>query len=468
MHTPSRKALIVTGIVAATLLVVAGGVALLLDADRYKSSIESKVSAALGMEFKIRGRASLQLLPRAQLTFRDIHVSSGKTEILSADVVQAAPRWMQLLFHRTLSIDRLSLVHPKFRIEQTGVGKITVEDTTAPAGTMSLVSIQEGDVIFVDPTSGTSVKVGNLALTVTDIAWPHSAVQHAFTVLASLSLHGTLRAATLQVGDFKASNVRCGVTDEAGLLRLDSTEMAVFGGTSRGSMTFDLRGSAPRLRLVQTASQIDLPQAFPVQIFQGKAQVSLDVAGTGHDQRQIASTLHGQVAIRSEHITINSLNIDGLIADYNRTQNFSLIDLASLVIVGPFAPLLTKGIDFSRLSFFGRLGNAKSEIRRVVSDWTIVDGIATTKDVAFTTPKNVVAFRGDLNLVDGAYHKFFVATVDQHGCTRVKRQISGPLAHPNAEGPVEAGIGPFKSAVRTAARVFHHPCDHFYSGSAIQ
>jgi AsmA-like C-terminal region len=463
----SRKAWIGAGIVAAALLVVSCA-ALLLGVDRYTTSIESTASAALGMNFKVRGKASFQLFPRAQLTLRDIHVSDGGIEVLSADAVQATTHWVPLLLHQRLSIDRLSLVRPTIRIEQSSEGKITAEDSTAPPGAMSLVSIQQGHVIIVDRTTGTSVDVGDLTLMVNDISWPHSASRHPFTVLKSLSLHGTLRAAQLQIGEFKASDVRCTLTDNSGLLQLDSTEVTLFGGISRGSLTLDLRGSAPRLRLVQAASQIDLTQAFPVQIFLGKAQASLDVTGTGHDQRQIATTLRGQVAIQSEHITLNAVNIDGLIADYNRSQNFSLIDLASLVIVGPFAPLLTKGVDFSRLGFFGRLGKGKSEIRRVVSDWTIANGVATTKDVAFTTVKNTVAFRGDLNLIDGTYHNFFVATVDEHGCTRVKRQVSGSLTHPNAEGPVQAGIGPFKSAARSVVRVFHHPCDPFYSGSAIQ
>jgi hypothetical protein len=177
--------------------------------------------------------------------------------------------------------------------------------------------------------------------------------------------------------------------------------------------------------------------------------------------------MKGQASIRSEHISINALDIDGLIADYNRTQSFSLIDLASLVIVGPFAPLLTKGVDFSRFGI-GRMGKGGSEIRRVVSDWTIEDGIARTKDVAFTTPKNTVAFRGELNLVDGSYRHFFVATVNQQGCTQVKREVSGPLAHPRIEGPGSAALGPFKSVFRGVKKMFQsNQCDLFYTGSAM-
>lgn len=467
-----------TGILAATLLTVAVGIALFFDVDRYKPSIEAAASEALGLEFKIRGRASLQLLPRPRLILPDVQLSNGNNEILSAEELQASPRWIPLLLHREVSIDRVALQNPKIRIERSSQGQMSYEapinkDTAnagnaAPPGTISLVSLQHGDVTYLDRSSGRSLELGNVELTLTDLSWGQSAARGPLALLKSLSLHGTLHMATLQIGAFKASDVKSAITDEAGLLRLDSTEMTLFGGSSRGSLMFDLRGSAPRIHVVQAASQIDLTQVFPVQIFFGTAQVSLDIAGTGRDQRAITTTMQGQVSIRSDHISINSLDVDGLIADYNRTQNFSLIDLGSLIIAGPFAPLLTKGADFSRLRFLGHMGRGKSEIRRVVSDWHIVDGIAKTKDVAFATPKNTVAFRGDLNLLNGRYQSFFVATVDSQGCAQVKQQIAGPFAHPSAAGAASSGLGAFKSAFRKVKKLFQsHRCDLFYAGSAI-
>ncbi len=478
MEKLGRRVLIGTGIFAAAVLVVAICVAVFFDVDRYKPAIEEAVSKSLGMEFKIRGKASLRLFPRPRLTLPDVHLSHGGRDILSAEELLAAPRWIPLILHREVSIDRVSLQNPKIRIEKSSQGRMTDEtavrrdtaqgDTVSRPGSISLVSVQHGDVSYIDRSSGTSVELENLGLQLTDLSWGQSAAREPLALLKSLSLHGTLHAMTLQMGTFKASDLTCGIQDEAGLLQLDPTAITLFGGSSRGSLTLDLRGSSPRIHVVQAASQVDLTQVFPVQIFFGKAQASLDVAGTGKDQRAITTTITGQVSIRSDHISINSLDVDGLIADYNRTQNFSLIDLGSLLIAGPFAPLLTKGADFSRLRFVGQMGRRKSEIRKVVSDWQIVNGIATTKDVAFATPKNTVAFRGDLNLLNGRYQNFFVATVDQQGCAQVKQQITGPFAHPNAEGSASSGLGAFKSAFRKVKNLFRSQrCDLFYSGSAI-
>jgi hypothetical protein len=474
-----RRLLIGAGTLAATLFIGVAGIALFLDVDRYKRSIEAAVSESLGMDFKIRGNASLRLFPRLRLKLPDIHLSNGNSEILSAEELQASPSWIRLLLHREVSLDRISLQRPKIRIEKSSQGQMNYEgavkadtakrEQASQPGTMSVVSMEHGDVTYFDRSSGRSVELGNLELTLTDISWGPSAAREPFALLKSLSLHGTLERATLQIGKFKASNIKSGLKAEAGLVQLDPTEITLFGGSSRGSVTLDLRGPSPRIHVVLAASQIDLTQVFPVQIFFGTAHASLDVQGTGQDQRAITATLTGQVSIRSDHISLNSLDVDGLVADYNRTQNFSLIDLGSLLIAGPFAPLLSKGVDFSRLRFVGQMGHGKSEIRRVVSDWQIVNGIAKTKDVAFTTVKNTVAFRGDLDLLHGSYQHFFVATVDQHGCAQVKQQITGPFAHPDAEGTASSGVGAFKSAFRKVKGLFQsHQCDLFYAGSAIQ
>ena len=470
MNRLARRSLIGTGILVAAWLIVAAGIALLLDVNRHKPAIEAAVSQSLGMDFTIGGKVSLRLLPRARLILPDVRLSDGKQEILTADFVRAAPRWIPFLLERKVVVDRVFLERQKIRFEQSSQaapGPESGQDTAAVPHAMSVVAIRHGDVTYVDRTSGRSVELGDLDLKLTDIAWGSGAARQPLAVLKSASFRGIMRVRTLRLGPFEASNLKCTIKDAKGLLELDPTEIALFGGSAHGRLTLDLTGSSPRVHIVQAASQIDLTQVFPIKIFLGTAQASLDVTGTGSDQRAIMRTMNGQAGIRSEHISVNSLDIDGLIADYDRTQNFSLIDLASLIIAGPFAPLVTKGVDFSRLAI-GRMGHDTSEIRRVVSDWTIVDGVAKTKDVAFTTPKHTVAFRGDFDLATGRYQDFFVATVDPQGCAQVKRRVSGPLAHPTVEGPGSATLGPFKSAFRGAKKLFQsEKCDLFYSGSAI-
>ncbi len=230
-----------------------------------------------------------------------------------------------------------------------------------------------------------------------------------------------------------------------------------------------MRGASPRIQVVQAAPQIDLGQVFPgeVQYFSGTVQASLEAQGVGEDLSAITKTTRGQISIRGEHLSIHGWDVDQLIEDYNRSQKFNLIDLGAVLVAGPFGPLLTKGSDFARL--YGGMGQGESEIRTLVSEWEIVDGIATAKDVAFSTLKNTVAFRGAVNLVNDSLEHFFVATVDQHGCAQVKQQITGSFAHPQAPGLASKSIfGAIGSAIGGALNLGRADrCDLFYSGSAL-
>lgn len=479
MNKRARRILIGTAILAATFLILVALISFLLDLDRHKPLIEAAASKALGIEFKIRGKASLHWLPRPRVILRDIHLTLGESDSLAAEELQVWPRWVPFILHRHISVVRLSLLTPTIWFEKRRQGEMSHdtpadedsvrEATASPPGKVGSISVHHGSVVYLDKQSGRSVELSDLDLELSDVSWGERTRRRLPDLLKSLSLHGTLHAQKLQVGKFSASDLGAEVSDEAGLLQLDSTAMTFLGGVSRGRLQLDLRDSLPRIRVVQAATHLELNQLLPVQIFSGTAEAALDIEGTGNGLRAIMSTAQGHIAVRSEHISISSLDIDKLIDDYNKTQNFSLIDLGALVVAGPFAPLLTKGLDFSRLGFFGQMGHGRSAIRKVVSDWQIAKGIATTEDVAFTTEKNTVAFRGSLDLVNRRYQNFFVATVDARGCAKVKQEITGSFPQPHAEGAASRSVlGMFKGVVRGVRKLVQPGrCDPFYSGSAI-
>lgn len=463
MATRNRTLWIGTGVVAAIVLVVAVGVALAPDVNRYTPSIEAAVSQSLGMRFEIRGRAALHLLPRPRLTVRDVHLTNGTSEILAAEEIQISPRWIPLILHRRVSIDRLALRKPQIRIEQP-------IDIHLRPGRLGSVSVRDGDVSYLSQPSGRSVEVTGLQVRLSGISWGGSDGLQSLSPLETVSLRGALSATSLQIGTLRISEVAFGVKGKDGLVQVDPTEMTLFGAGVRGTLTLDLRGPSPRMHFVQAASRIDLGQVFPgeVQYFSGTVQASVDADGTGADLRAITRTARGHISIRGERVSIHGWDVDQLIEDYNRTQKFNLIDLGAVLVAGPFGPLLTKGADFARL--YGGMGQGESEIRTLVSVWEIVNGVAMARDVAFSTANNTVAFQGGVHLVDGNLERFFVATVDHQGCVQVKQRITGSFAHPHAPGLASQSVlGPFESAVEGALHLLGTPdrCDLFYSGSAL-
>ncbi|HUX09575.1 MAG TPA: AsmA family protein, partial [Terriglobia bacterium] len=67
-----KKALVVLAALAGLLVLAGIAVIFLVDPNAYKPRIESAVSDALGMEFRIQGKAGLRFLPPAGVSFSDI------------------------------------------------------------------------------------------------------------------------------------------------------------------------------------------------------------------------------------------------------------------------------------------------------------------------------------------------------------------------------------------------------------
>lgn len=474
-RTLRRRILIGTAITAATVVGIAAVLAWYLDPERRKASIEASVSKTLGHAFMIRGKASLRFFPRIRLTLLDIHVADSATELFSAAAFSGYPRLIPFLLGRKVSFHQARVDRPTIRFDRVGLplpsADSTAELATLPEerpGTLKTLLVRQGEITYSGGPAG-KVTIEGADLDLEQVSWTSRGAAHPSALIGSLSFRGRLAAKTLRLGTLEITGVTSRLVADSALFQFDSTDVTLYGGRTRGQVTLDLRGPAPRIHLVQAAPSLDLALAFPVAIAKGTARASLDLEATGRSQDEFAATATGLVSIRSSRVAITALDIDGLIGDYNKSQNFSVIDFGSLLVAGPFAPLVTRGATLAQLRFLGHMGKGRGEIRTMASDWKVTKGVATTVDVAFATPENLVAFRGNLNLRHGTFDDFYVATVDHRGCAQVKQKISGAIGHPDAQGPVASLIGPFKSVFRKVTKLFEpNRCDRFYSGTVLQ
>jgi hypothetical protein len=143
--------------------------------------------------------------------------------------------------------------------------------------------------------------------------------------------------------------------------------------------------------------------------------------------------LNGNVSIQSQNIKLNTPKIGKLVA---------------ILSSGPVAEL-----GFSETGL--------SEIQKLVMDWSIKDGVALAKDVAFSTPKRMVAARGSIDLRDREFKNFFVAAVDENGCSKRQMEFAGPLNSPH---PSPHSMGKELAGILGGLQP-SSGCDHFYSGS---
>ena len=49
-------------------------------------------------------------------------------------------------------------------------------------------------------------------------------------------------------------------------------------------------------------------------------------------------------------VEIAGIDLDEVLANYKKSQNFRLTDVGAYMVLGPFGPVLSKGYDFAKIS----------------------------------------------------------------------------------------------------------------------
>src|SRR3990170_5836292 len=191
---------------------------------------------------------------------------------------------------------------------------------------------------------------------------------------------------------------------------------------------------------------------------------SATLSTRGMTANEMKRTADGEISLRGENLTLDGVDLDRTFSRYEASQNFNLVDVGAFFIVGPFAPLITKGYNFASL-FRGSGGSSRIPV--LVSDWKVEHGIARAKDVALTTNENRIALMGSLDFVNERFDDVTVAMVDGQGCATVRQRIRGPFRKPEVEKVsfLQTVAGPVLTLFKQAKKVFGRRCEVFYDGS---
>lgn len=500
MGKVARRLLIGAGVAFGAIFLVAVGIGLFFDVNHYKPQIQAAVAKATGMDLRINGKASLKLFPRVRIGLRDAHLQNpsypGK-DVFAARELEVAPRIIPFVLHREMVVDQVALQGPQIHIEKEAHGRFNFESPAAPPrpskqaagqkpatepGRINAVLIRDGELTYSDLASGEKIQLSGLNADLSGISWGTGGA------MSSITLTGKAQASSLKSGRLSATGLKASFRDDHGLVRVDPSEAKIFGGVLRGNAQVDLRTAVPKIKLVQSVTHLDLAQMPVNQRIQvaGTADVSLNLSASGSDTKAITRTADGEVTLRSQNITLGSVDLDSLGEKFQIGQATGLASVASALVSGPLTPTENQAIGLA-----GSISGGKSVIHKLVADWRISHGIATAKDVAFATEKTTVAVKGNLDLIHQTYQNFYVATVDAKGCAKNKVGIEGSLSHPRpslgsvgqqisksylgqAGGTIGADIaglpGILEGTKKGAESQKAAPsgCDLFYSGSVLQ
>ncbi|OYV67651.1 MAG: hypothetical protein B7Z74_09370, partial [Deltaproteobacteria bacterium 21-66-5] len=257
-----KKLLVALGILAALLALAGVAILVLVDVNAHKPRIETAVSDALGMEFRIQGKARLRLFPSASIVLSDVRLRNRGTDLATAEALRVGVK-LRPLFGRRVVITELALEKPVIRIEKGIDGKFNYETPPRPAKpaakegevpsaplTVSTGSVSAGKIVYVDRKTGNETSLDAIDLSVRDLSIP---TVPGVRLSKGISFSGDLSAKEVKTKDFTVSDMRAKVTAEAGVYEIRPFTMRLFGGTGEGGIRLDLSGETPTMKVKRQA-----------------------------------------------------------------------------------------------------------------------------------------------------------------------------------------------------------------------
>lgn len=475
-----KKLLISLGILVA--LVVLAGVAIyfLVDVNAHKPRIDSAVSDALGMEFRILGKARLRLFPSASIVLSDVRLRNRGTDLAAAEALRVGVKLRPLLA-RQVVITELVLEKPVIRIEKGTDGKFNYETPPRPAKpaakegevpsaslTVSSGSVSAGKIVYVDRKAKSETRIDAIDLSMRDLS---IRTVPGVELANAISFSGDLSVKEMKTKDLTVSDVRAKVTAGAGVYEVRPFTMKLFGGAGEGGIRVDLSGEKAAMKVSYTLTKFRAEEPLATlsqrKYLSGPMTVTPDLSLRGKGANEMKRTLSGTVSLRGDGLTLHGMEIDEILSKAEEAKNLNLADVGAFLLTGPLGPAAVKGYRFGDL-YRSATREGETRIPRLVSDWTVRDGVADARDVAFSTGKNRIALKGKLDLVNGRFLDVTVAVLDGKGCAKVRQKISGPFGHPRMdktsvlESFAEPILGAFGLAMERIGRT---SCEPFYTGT---
>jgi AsmA protein len=460
---------VIIGVIVLLALVTVG-LLFYVDTDASRTRVEAAAAQALGMEVRIAGSLGIGLWNGPHITLKDVHLAHQGTAVARVEKISLGIELLPLL-QNNVHIRTLVLKQPRIFIERNQDGTFNYAktrpdgDSDAALG-WSNVSITEGTLTFSDQQSGAGFEASDCSLTADQLRPAGGKVSNR---LKDLAFTAELVCGVVRVQDLTLSAVAISASGKNGIIDLKPVKMQVFAAPGAGSLRADFTGAVPLYDL-----HYELP-AFSIEAFfknlsqppvaTGVMDFSADLATQGKTLDEIRQVLSGKVSLRGGNIKLLGHDLDAQFANFESSQNFNLVDVGAFFFAGPLGLLVTKGYNFAS-NLQGPAGN--SEIRTLVSDWQIEQGVARAEDVALATGKHRVALKGRLDLVSETFDDLTMALIDADGCTQVSQSIRGSFHDPQVERPslLRALAGPVENVLMQGIDLLPGgECEPFYAGS---
>lgn len=465
-----KLVLIGAATLAGVAVLIAVGLCLLLDTSAHKARLEAMASQALGLQVRVAGRLALDFFPGLSIALEDVQVRGRDGEVARANGARIAVDPFSL-WGQPLRILKIELTRATIAVARDRDGRFNFDQARADADALPAldwpdVTVSDATITYADERFGSRFEARGCRVDVLGLrhgGGPRS------TLIKDLAFGAEVACAQVHKEAFTAADLKVSVDAKGGVFELKPLSARIFGTPGTGQAQADFSTPVPAYRLV-----FALPQ-FPIEAFfetmamkpmaSGRMDFSADLVTQGTGLKELQQGTRGRLSLRAKGLMFKGGDLDREFARFESSQNFDLLDVGAVFFAGPLGLLVTKGYDFANLAK-GSPGH--SEIRTLVSDWTVERGVARARDVAMATKHNRIALQGRLDLVNERFDDLTVALVDAKGCAKVRQRMRGSFQAPVAEKPslLAALTGPAMRLLRKGSDALAGgQCEVFYAGS---
>ncbi len=460
--------LIAGGVILAVIVLVL--LSLLFVPKILKSRIETAASKALGMDVRIRGRASVSFIPAFGASLADISVTNGGADVATVASMKIGLKLLPLITGQ-VRISRMEIVKPAVSVlrQKDGTLNIAMPKGKSSADRLDLkkLAISQGSFLYKDLKSGGGIVVEGFDITVGDLSARRAPDGG---LMKTLSFTSDVRCRTAQAPGLAMTDVVMRVAGRQGVFDIREARLTAFGGPGTCTLHADFTGTEPQFKILLAVKQLKIEQMLQespnAKHMEGLADLSAELTAMGRSWVEAKRSLSGQASMDGENIAVNGIDIDDLIMSLLRSRRFSLVDVGGFFLAGPLGPALTRGYRFADL--FKESQGGKGVIAKLVSVWKVENGVAEAVDVAMATKKRRVAMKGGLNFNDNRFEDVVVAVVDQRGCAVLTQKVRGPFSRPEIGNinVLKSLTNPVTNLLKSAVKLFSNKrCEEFYSGS---
>ena len=436
---------------------------LLLNSAYYKLQLQEKIAAALRLEASIGGELEIAFLPGLQLTMNDLHIGKAGADVAVVKQFSFGIDFLPLL-HKEVRINNVAVQNPAIFLERYEDGTYNIRKPE-PHVKLSLARIVVADATlqFKDAISGSEYEASACDLDLHALRPLH---RESLDHITDLDITASLVCAEVRKNDLTMTDLNFSAEGKKGLFNLKPVTMHMFGAQGEGNLLADFSGAVPQYQISYSLPQFLIEDFFktlaPQKTVAGTMDFSTSLTLQGKTLAEVKQTMTGTILLRGENLSINGTDLDEQFARFESSQNFNLVDAGAFLFAGPLGLVVTKGYNFANI--FLDAGTS-SEIRAVISDWTVEAGVAQAKDVAMTTNENRIALKGGLDFYNKQFKDVTIALLDVDGCAIVKQEIHGSFQAPEIEKPnvLVSLAGPILSLLRKLVPA--DDCEVFYTGS---